>query len=335
MLCISRVKRRSIWKYQSGELSDYLQITLALPGLLKSAYECMSRGINIPGIGHKKLQCYEMKLAFPLRFMVDMNLRGGGWVELPKSTYFLRVGDKETHCQLELTTHFDTVIGHDPEGQWLRMAPMRILSFDIECSGREGHFPQTHTDPIIQIANVVSLQSSPGIPIIKNIFTLNGCSAIAGVQVISNSTEKEMLIEWLRFFIQVDPDIITGYNIVNFDLPYLLDRATALKLVDFPFFGRIKDARSAMKNVTFQSNAFGTRVNKNIKIDGRIQFDVLCIIRREFKLRSYSLNSVCAEYLQSQKEDVHYSIISQLQNGTDVTRRRLAVYCIKVSTVYL
>jgi DNA polymerase delta subunit 1 len=30
-----------------------------------------------------------------------------------------------------------------------------------------------------------------------------------------------------------------------------------------------------------------------------------------------------------QKEDVHYSIITDLQNGGPETRRRLAVYCIK------
>lgn len=29
---------------------------------------------------------------------------------------------------------------------------------------------------------------------------------------------------------EVDPDIITGYNIVNFDLPYLLNRANTLKV---------------------------------------------------------------------------------------------------------
>ncbi|CAN0579494.1 unnamed protein product, partial [Ectocarpus sp. 12 AP-2014] len=33
--------------------------------------------------------------------------------------------------------------------------------------------------------------------------------------------------------------------------------------------------------------------------------------------------------LGQQKEDVHYSIISDLQNGSDEDRRRLAVYCIK------
>lgn len=29
---------------------------------------------------------------------------------------------------------------------------------------------------------------------------------------------------------EVDPDIITGYNIINFDIPYLLNRAKALKV---------------------------------------------------------------------------------------------------------
>ena len=34
--------------------------------------------------------------------------------------------------------------------------------------------------------------------------------------------------------------------------------------------------------------------------------------------------------LQEQKEDVHHSKITDLQNGTDESRRRLAVYCLKV-----
>lgn len=38
------------------------------------------------------------------------------------------------------------------------MAPLRILSFDIECSGRKGIFPDAKIDPVIQIANMVSVQ---------------------------------------------------------------------------------------------------------------------------------------------------------------------------------
>ena len=34
-------------------------------------------------------------------------------------------------------------------------------------------------------------------------------------------------------------------------------------------------------------------------------------------------------FLGEQKEDVQHSIITDLQNGTKETRRRLAVYCLK------
>lgn len=53
------------------------------------------------------------------------------------------------------------------------------------------------------------------------------------------------------------------------------------------------------------------------------------VMQREHKLRSYSLNAVSAEFLGEQKEDVHYSIIGDLQKGTPETRKRLAVYCLK------
>ena len=38
------------------------------------------------------------------------------------------------------------------------------------------------------------------------------------------------LQQWSAFVREVDPDIITGYNIQNFDLPYLLNRAICLKV---------------------------------------------------------------------------------------------------------
>lgn len=52
----------------------------------------------------------------------------------------------------------------------------------------------------------------------------------------------EMLQKWRDFVEQVDPDVIIGYNIANFDLPYLLDRAKALKAHQFPYLGRLKSA---------------------------------------------------------------------------------------------
>ena len=44
---------------------------------------------------------------------------------------------------------------------------------------------------------------------------------------------------------ETDPDWLIGYNIVNFDFPYLIDRAQALGVADFPFWGRIAGSRRA------------------------------------------------------------------------------------------
>lgn len=89
-----------------------------------------------------------------------------------------------------------------------------------------------------------------------------------------------------------------------------------------------------MRDASFSSKAHGTHDYKEITVEGRIQFDVMWAIMRDHKLSSYSLNAVSAHFLGEQKEDVHHSIISDLQNGNDETRRRLAVYCLKVCYVF-
>ena len=60
-------------------------------------------------------------------------------------------------------------------------------------------------------------------------FTLDTCGQIVGSEVISCSKETELLERWAEFIREADPDIITGYNIQNFDLPYVINRSAALK----------------------------------------------------------------------------------------------------------
>ena len=53
------------------------------------------------------------------------------------------------------------------------IAPLRILSFDIECAAKiKGAFPEAQKDPVIQIANVAVLQGEIE-PFVKNVFTLD------------------------------------------------------------------------------------------------------------------------------------------------------------------
>jgi len=84
-----------------------------------------------------------------------------------------------------------------------------------------------------------------------------------------------MLNGFGEFIRLVDPDIITGYNIMNFDTPYLVNRATHLKATDFCFIGRIKNSRTKVRDARFSSKQMGTREYKEVNTEGRIQFDVL------------------------------------------------------------
>lgn len=328
--CVRRievVQRRSIMYYQTQASYHFLKIVVALPTMVTSCRGILDRGIQIDGLGMKSFLTYESNVLFALRFMIDCNVVGGNWIEVPVSKYKKTLKNL-SNCQLECDCLYSDLISHAPEGEFSKMAPFRILSFDIECAGRKGHFPEPTHDPVIQVANLVTLQGEDQ-PFVRNVMTLKSCSPIVGVDVMSWNTEQEVLLAWRDFIRQVDPDIIIGYNICKFDLPYLLERAKVLGIAEFPLLGRISNSRVRVKDTTFSSRQYGTRESKEVTVEGRVQFDLLQVMQRDYKLSSYSLNSVSAHFLSEQKEDVHHSIISDLQNGNAETRRRLAVYCLK------
>ena len=80
----------------------------------------------------------------------------------------------------------------------------------------------------------------PVSPTLRNVFCLRTCCPIPGAAILSFEREDELLDAWARFVRETDCDIITGYNIGNFDFPYLLNRAKALRVKNFSLLGRIK-----------------------------------------------------------------------------------------------
>ncbi|KAH6916141.1 delta DNA polymerase [Coprinopsis sp. MPI-PUGE-AT-0042] len=320
---VERVMKKSILEYRGDDNSPFLKLTIVEPrdvpkvrGLFedgKCHYEGLFENDNVK-------TTYESNIVYPLRFMIDTKVVGMNWIEVPAGKYtVVAEAQRKSTCQIEIDVPYDAFISHAPEGNW---------SFDIECAGRKGVFPEASIDPVIQIANMVTRQGESQ-PFIRNVFTLNTCSHIVGSQVLSYEDEAQMLQSWRDFVSQVDPDVVIGYNIGNFDFPYLMDRAAALKIEKFPYLGRFKKIKTEVKNTHFSSRAYGNRDSKETTLDGRLQLDILQFMQREHKLRSYSLNSVCSQFLGEQKEDVHHSVITELQNGTPESRRRLAIYCLK------
>ncbi|ODQ63544.1 hypothetical protein NADFUDRAFT_62083 [Nadsonia fulvescens var. elongata DSM 6958] len=325
---IEIVTKENLWGYKGDQKVPFLKIIVSQPDRIAKVRGFFERGlIDFDCFFPMQVTTYD-NISYDLRLMVDCKISGMSWVTLPAGKYLPLDHDLVSRCQYEVSIPYESLIAHPIDGEWSKIAPLRVLSFDIECAGRKGVFPDPNIDSVIQIANVVSKYGEAR-PFVRNVFTLNTCSPIIGTEVYENKTEQEMLIKWRDFVREVDPDVIIGYNTANFDFPYLLDRAKALKVNDFPYFGRLVNNRQEVKSSTFSSKAYGTRESKVVNIDGRLQLDLLQFIQREYKLRSYTLNSVSAHFLGEQKEDVHHSQITELQNGTAESRRRLAVYCLK------
>ena len=326
---IEFVTKRNIFGYNPYE--RFLKITTQLPKHVASFRKIIQDGMIPPSLFglFKSPLTFESNVDFVIRFMSDLNITGVSWVTLPEGSYRCRSDpSKTTFSQIEIDCNYKSIQPHPPDGEWMQMPPFRIISFDIEVGGSPDHFPTVDNDPVIQICAYVSIQGAPA-PMLSAAFVLNDCTPIIGTELFQFENEGDLLLSWQQFMRHIDPDIVTGYNIGNFDWPYLVGRAIQLNVTEFPHLGRYKNERSVAKAVTHQTKQLGKREGEEVDIPGVISLDMLIQIQNEYKLRSYTLNFVSSHFLKDQKEDVHFSIISKLQNGTPEDRHRLAIYCVK------
>lgn len=284
------------------------------------------------------VQTFESNVEFVIRYMIDSGLVGCGWLELLRRTYDVVGSDGgKTWQDLEIQVRdWTRAVTHRPsEGKkWSVIAPIQIMSFDIECTTpRSGMFPNPTNsgDKVIQIANYVHRVGDPQDQFLQtNIFNLKTCDPVEDAEVYAFDSERDLLKYWSRFVKQVNADIFTGYNIVGFDLFYLIKRAIALKIEkDFAFLGRIRESKSVLVPWSFYSKAHGRSQKMRTRIYGRIPMDAYELVTRDnaCKYRSYTLRNVAQQILGRTKKDVSYTEIPGLHNGTDAQRKRLAVYC--------
>ncbi len=112
---------------------------------------------------------------------------------------------------------------------------------------------------------------------------------ITGKNIQSYDTEKEMLEAWRDFVINVDPTVITGWNIVGFDFKYLLKRMELLNEKS-RFFNLSRNRRFVckIKEKEYTSRAQGTLDCFELAMPGRL---ILCLLewwrRSGLKARSF------------------------------------------------
>lgn len=121
--------------------------------------------------------------------------------------------------------------------------------------------------------------------------------------VIWVSSELELVQKFCEVVRYLDPEILTGYNILSFDYPYL-DHRIKRCLAEWPLIGRLKHEPSTFKTKQWESSAYGFQSINYLIMEGRISIDMHPIIKREHKLDKYTLDFVCRRFLGKTKHDV-------------------------------
>jgi DNA polymerase elongation subunit (family B) len=199
--------------------------------------------------------------------------------------------------------------------------------------------PELEGDKIIQIGVTVHNYGEKTCNY-KCIITLGSCDPIENVDIICCENEKEMLLKFKELIVnKIDPDVITGYNILGFDFEYMHKRACELGIVkQFTHcLGRINEGTTAPygeKTWPFvvkklASSALGENLLKYIEMEGRVIIDLMKVVQRDHKLDSYKLDNVANHFMKMNKNDLNPNDIFRLFKGDSNDRRIIAEYCVQ------
>jgi len=157
------------------------------------------------------------------------------------------------------------------------------------------------------------------------------------------SEEKKMLEHWSSMLRQFDIEWLSGYNSINYDTPYIFQRAKVLgsekikhdlsrfvalpnERIKKPF--RYRDC-VAKERKGKAMGTFGKPMMPQVDLPGMIQFDALNVIKQLEKMDSYSLKEVANVLLDGKlkKKDMEYENIAPYWEVGGDHLEKLVDYC--------
>lgn len=178
-------------------------------------------------------------------------------------------------------------------------------------------FPKIEGDPIIQIGITTHLYGNKDCNR-KVILTLGTCSDIDGIEVLRCETERDILTNFVKLINQINPDIITGYNILGFDFDYIYHRARELGCIEVLCnLGKTKEpikececennyCKNHWVKKTLSSSALGDNFLKYLNMEGRVVIDLMKEVQKGHNLDTYKLDYVAQHFINGKIKDIKY-----------------------------
>ena len=186
---------------------------------------------------------------------------------------------------------------------------------------------QYTTDIVMRMSSFENIESfDPGLRFfsfdiensIQHDFIYTICSVVEEDGVYRNceplvGSEKDIISKFAELIKREDPDIITGYNIDNYDIRKILERAQANKMKDALPWGRDL-GQPRVVNERFW------------RLKGRIILDAWWAVKRELRPKQETLNAVSLQVLGESKLDVDPKKMDDEWNNN---REKVIEYCKK------
>jgi len=309
------VRAKDLWGFQNGELSRFIRIEFKTHRAMRNCVYSIENHKFSEFSGSK---VYEANIDPVLRFMHVTGISSTGWIDPG-----LCEPDVGSSCEVNLWAPSWRLIKPLARDD---IAPLKIMSFDIECYSSTGAFPDPKNprDVVFQIGMTTRHFGSEEIT--RKCLCLKQTDA---PDCESFDTERALLEAFQKYLVSTDPDIITGWNIFGFDLEYLIVRAT-IHCGLSPVWGRVRGEVAELVEKNLSSSALGNNQLKMVPMKGRYVFDLFQDVKREHKLESYSLNNVSKHFLKDQKNDMPVKeIFSRFAEGDPKRLGEVAEYCIQ------
>ncbi|AAO12354.1 DNA polymerase [Porcine lymphotropic herpesvirus 2] len=316
---VVKTKRKFLDTFDTAEHEVY-KITL-------SSYHMMAI------LSNKLRQCgyliFEANVDAVSRFITDNDFCTFAWYSCKSA--MPRLGQfRDSYTSLEFDCKVSDLNVHRDKNYWPHY---KIMAFDIECLGEQG-FPNAARDGdmIIQISCIIwTLGQDDNYD--KILLSLGTCSPITNTTIYSFPSELDMLYAFCTMIRDYDVEIITGYNIANFDFPYILERANTVYNINPDAYTRTKSGAIFQVNKPKEGNFL--RSNTKVKLSGLVVIDMYMVCKDKLSLSNYKLNTVAKECIGEKKEDMSYKEIPALFKGNANDRARLGLYCIQDSILVM
>jgi DNA polymerase elongation subunit (family B) len=153
------------------------------------------------------------------------------------------------------------------------------------------------------------------------------------VEIRMFDTESDLLLGFNEIINEINPQIICGYNIFGFDLPYIYNRSKLNAITSmFDQLSFIKGLHSKEVKIEWSSSAFKNQNFTYLDAPGRLWIDMLPIIQRDYKLENYKLKTVSDYFLGSTKDPLTVKgIFKCYRMFTPESLSIVAKYCVKDS----